>query len=302
MKIKFIAGLLIVSLSLVAFWSYQKSRENPTFLLGETTVAEKNDLPIITQKDSFYDTRTLLETIAKVKVTPRQDTFAVITPHHFLVAEKIADIIGSASGRTVKNVFIIGPNHENISSDTLATAKAVWQTPFGLVRVNRGLVDQVVADFHLTPNVTAFENEHSIGTIVPFVAHYFPQAKIVPIIITSHAGIEEAQKLSQWLSDNTGEDSLVIFSTDFSHYLTKEISDQKDAETKQLIEDKNIERIARLDNNNVDCPTALATSLLYAQKKNLASEIVWNGNSFDFSREKPSRTTSYFTLRFNRAK
>jgi AmmeMemoRadiSam system protein B len=87
---------------------------------------------------------------------------------------------------------------------------------------------------------------------------------------------------------------------DFSHYLTKEVADEKDEMTRQLILDRDVGKIIRLNNDNVDCPPALAMSILYARKKGLSTEIVRNGNSFDFSQEKPSRTTSYFTVRFFR--
>jgi AmmeMemoRadiSam system protein B len=267
---------------------------------GNTDVGEaKNKFPNIAAKASFYNEQSLFSAVQKVENTePQKNVFALISPHHFVAAEFMAEIIKSASGRDIRTVAIIGPNHFNVSNDTLATAKVNWQTPYGVVAVDELLANRFLADFQLTENPDVFENEHSIGAIAPFVRNYFPQAKIMPIVLSSYATQKDSEAVSQWLFENIGEDGLVIFSIDFSHYLTKELADQKDDKTRQLILDREIGEIIRLGNDNVDCPPALAASLLYAQKKGLSTEIVRNGNSFDFSQEKPSRTTSYFTVRF----
>jgi len=281
-----------------------------TFLKDDKKIARKtagksnevlisNNFPEISMKDSFYDEKIFFSAVDSAKeIKGRKDVLSIISPHHFVAAELIAEIIKSASGRNIKNVFIVGPNHFNVGADVVSSAKVNWQTPNGLVSTNGDLAETFFTDFDLLGNANIFDNEHSVGAIVPFVKKYFPKARVLPIVFSSYAGQKESTKVSQWLSKNVKEDDLVIFSIDFSHYLTKEEADRKDIETKEIIIENDLERIFVLDNDYVDCPPALAASILYAQNKGLSTEIVDNKNSFDYAEEKSSSTTSYFTVRF----
>jgi MEMO1 family protein len=120
----------------------------------------------------------------------------------------------------------------------------------------------------------------------------------VPVAVSSYANQKDAEKLSGWLMKVVNNNSLVIFSLDFSHYLKKEDADLKDEITKQLIIKKDIGKIMELNNDNVDCPPVLAMSLLYAQKAGLSTEFLRHENSFNFSNDKTISTTSYFTIKF----
>jgi len=293
--------IFILALGLVLFGSYliSKKYEKQTTSITKKDIAlsAKEDLPVITLKDSFYAKSLFFESVDAAKESKSSSsTFALISPHHFVAAKFIAEIIKTSSGRDIKTVVIVGPNHDNIGAEMITSTKSAWETPFGRVAVDENLTGLFLADFNLVANNDAFQNEHSIGAIVPFIKYYIPQAKIIPIILSSYAGQKEADNVSQWIADNAPEGSLVVFSMDFSHYLTKEIADTKDDLTEKLILNREIEKALNLTNDNVDCPACLATSLMYAQKKSLSTEIVRNGNSFDFSFEKPSRTTSYFTV------
>lgn len=286
-----------------AFWNADVAKKERPKEEGVFGAISESGFPVIAMKPSFYDKETLFESVDRAEeVVSRSDVPAIITPHHFVASDLMAEIIKSSSGRNIRTVAIVGPNHFNVGNDSISSAKVSWQTPYGEIAADGRLVDRLLADFRMTENPDVFENEHSVGAIVPFVRYYFPHAKIVPIVLSSYAGRREASAISQWLARNIGDDGLVIFSIDFSHYLTKEAADEKDAITRQLILDGDVEKIVRLGNDNVDCPPALAASLLYAKEKQLITEIVRNSNSFDFSREKPSRTTSYFTIRFLRVR
>ena len=63
--------------------------------------------------------------------------------------------------------------------------------------------------------------EHGIFIHTPFLKHYFPQAKFVPILakmLTTDQEFESFEKLGQVLAGVLPEDALVVASVDFSHY------------------------------------------------------------------------------------
>lgn len=274
---------------------YLKFSQNPD-------AKEKNEnmeLPVIILQDMFYEKINFANALVFAQNTAvKNNIFSIIVPHHLLASQYIANLIKMSNGREIKNVVIIGPNHENIGADFIAATKAKWQTPFGYLETNNELVDYFLSDFDLTSDQYVFAREHSIGAIVPFVKYYFPQAKIVPIVFSSYAGLREAERVNEWLVENLPEKSLIIISIDFSHYLTKEEADHNDKIIKQLINNRDIEKIIKLNNDYVDSPVSLAAALLFANKKELKTSIIHNSNSFDFSVIKPTETTSYFGIAF----
>ena len=76
-------------------------------------------------------------------------------------------------------------------------------------------------------------------------------------------------------------------------------ADKMDIITKELIEQRDINKILELSNDNIDSPASLATALLYAEKLDLSTNILQQGNSFDFLNIKVDETTSYFSIVFN---
>lgn len=260
---------------------------------------ERKENVYIGAKPSFYDGNILQETLLKNEsVVAREDILAIISPHHSLAASLIGSIVKEASGRDVSTVVIIAPNHGHVGVEPLAATQAFWQTPFGDLETDSFATDKFMADFGLFSAPEAFVDEHGIGSIAPYVKNYFPSAKVLPILINNSASEKNAAELSDWLVKNMQEDWLVIFSMDFSHYLTKAGADKCDALTREFISARDVGKIIQLNDDYVDTPIGLATSILLAEKAGLEIEIVANGNSFDFVLQKSDSTTSYFTARF----
>jgi hypothetical protein len=117
-------------------------------------------------------------------------------------------------------------------------------------------------------------------------------------LFSSYANIDNVISVVNWMDDNISDNSLIIVSIDFSHYLTKAEAEKKDEITKSLILENNIQKIMTLNNDYLDSPASLATILKYAELKDLQTEFVYHGNSNDFMREKGRETTSYFGIVF----
>lgn len=293
--IYFVFGIVI---AILLFGLYFSQREK----IPEDNSSESEELPIIYLNDMFYAEGVFRNGVEKAEDTAtRDDVQAIIVPHHLLASEIIASIMKQTSGRNIDTIIIIGPNHENIGTNKIATVKAKWQTPLGYVESDQEMVEKFLLEFKLKFDMEVFQNEHSIGAMASFIKYYFPDAKILPIVFDSYADKEEAEKVGEWLSQNFDQNSLLVTSVDFSHYLTKDEADQKDIETRELIEKRDIEAILKLSNTeNVDSPVSLATSLIFAEKNGLETDILYNANSFDFSVIKPVETTSYFGIIFSK--
>lgn len=261
---------------------------------------ENKSLPLITTQPEFYEKNNFVQAISSNKeVIPRRDIVAVVVPHHLLASTYIARMFKLASGRPIDTVVVIGPNHDNLGVESIATAQASWETVEGNLPTDQNLVQKFINDFKISSTPEVFKEEHSVGALAPFVSHYFPGARLLPIILSSHTNESTAEKIGRWLARNLSERSLVIFSTDFSHYLTEEMAHQNDLVTERLIKQSDLYAISRLGNGYVDSPASLIISLVYASEKKIITSIIAKGNSNDFSLKKLGSTTSYMAVIFS---
>jgi len=265
-------------------------------------ILKKQDLnlPIISFNEMFYEEKNFFKAIKLAdKIKPQNNIQAIIVPHHLLASEYTAQLIKKSSGKEIKTVVIIGPNHNNIGINKIATVKAKWQTAYGYLKTNNDLVDKLSKHLKTNNDLEVFQNEHSIGAITPFVKYYLKEAEILPIALNSYNNLKDVEEISNWLYENLNKNSLIIFSLDFSHYLPKQEADRHDEITRDLIKKRNVKKIIKLSNTkNVDSPASLAISMFLANKKDLKTKIIFHGNSFDFLNIKPIETTSYFGIIF----
>jgi len=254
---------------------------------------------LIPLHDTFFNPEYFYEAVHQVKDNQEaKDIKAIVVPHHLVAAKIIATTLSQVKMDKIETIVIIGPNHEDKNATTITSAQIVWQTPLGQVQTKTNLVNAFLSDLNLHNYPAGFLEEHSVGAIVPFLKYYYPDAQILPILFNSTANLSDAQDVANWLHNNLSDNTLVVFSLDFSHYLTEREADNKDKITKNFILSRDIDSIIRLNSDYVDSPATLATALIYADYQNLKTEIQEEKNSNDFLEQPASKTTSYFSILF----
>jgi AmmeMemoRadiSam system protein B len=125
-----------------------------------------------------------------------------------------------------RTFIIIGPNHTGRGSG-LAVATDDFQTPLGIVHVDRELAKEVRRDI-VDEDSEAHKFEHSIEVQLPFLQYFSNDFELVPICM----GIQDydsAASLGKTIRGAVkGKDVVVIASTDLSHYVPKDIAKKKD--------------------------------------------------------------------------
>ncbi len=191
-----------------------------------------------------------------------------IVPHHLIAHRTIAEGVARIAVRhpETRRVVIVSPDHFKRCAAFACTSFGTFGTFFGDARIDGGAVRQLLRS-HVFAASELFHKEHGIYTIVPFVRHYIPEATIVPIVISvdeprdSAIRIELATLLEALLADTQ---TVVIFSTDFSHYLQLADAELMDLDTKTALCAQRLEYLRRLRNpQQSDCPLCLwlATTL-----------------------------------------
>jgi MEMO1 family protein len=267
-------------------------RGSPASATGQ---AEKN-YPRIPLISIFYDKENFYDAEAAVKNTePESGVRAIVVPHHLLASSLAADAFRRASGTRYKTVVVVGPNHDDRGPDVVASAAVAYDAPDGVVFPDEEKVNEVRSLFASRSDFRFFLPEHSIGAMIPHLAENFPGAKIVPVMLSSAAGAAESEKLATWLAAQPA-DTLVVFSADFSHYLTEAQADAKDKETRAALESRDLKTIEGWGNDHIDSPFTIATMIRYAGKIGAKIDIIANKNANDLLAQKTNSTTSYFEI------
>lgn len=133
--------------------------------------------------------------------------------------------------REVRRVLLIGPSHFVPLRGMAVSGADEWQTPLGRVPLDTKeaarLSDRVGA---LSVDDAPHAREHCLEVQVPFLQRVLqPGWQLVPIVV-GHVGAEAVADL---LAEALGQDdgTLLVVSTDLSHYLPYDVAAARDART-----------------------------------------------------------------------
>lgn len=99
-------------------------------------------------------------------------------------------------------------------------ARGEWATPLGALAVDEELAREVLEATGglLADDPQAHAGEHAIEVQLPFVRHWFPQARIVPVSVNPDATATEIGQRVGHLLKRHARQVVIIGSTDLTHY------------------------------------------------------------------------------------
>jgi AmmeMemoRadiSam system protein B len=209
-----------------------------------------------------------------------------VIPHHLLAGRLIAGFFETAAlnRSDIETIVIIAPMHYYESGVVLCTTLSDWAAPFGTVYTERGFAERFISELGAEVCDYNLEKDHSAAALIPFIQHYFPEVGVACLLIEANAHHNLPQNLAPLLAQFAAEKNcLFIFSVDFSHYLKPAEIYQKDEETRAAIIEGDTDRIARMDNSNVDSPRSIVTFLLLNELLGLGLHQLDHSNSMEIS-------------------
>jgi MEMO1 family protein len=153
--------------------------------------------------------------------------------------------------KIVPNTFvIINPNHTGRGPDIALDPHEAWQNSIGTISLDKELSTKL--PYQHDPE--AQRNEHSAEVIIPFIQYYFGNdaVQILPICMkeyTSTAARQLADHLHMAVSE-TGRNTLLIASSDFSHFLTPEQGYNQDQMVLDAIVKRDVDGLERTVNKH----------------------------------------------------
>jgi len=227
--------------------------------------------------------------------------WAGIVSHHTLAHEYIdAWFFNLSQARSPKRFFIISPDHYNLSLDHYSLTTGSWDSGFGIVESDIEKVLEMTRLLEVVPGEKAFEIEHGISALIPYIKKYFPQSKVVAVVISGGSGVNTliAGRLAGVLEkefDKQGKkENFLLISSDFSHNGSLEETAINDLKSEQYL--RNSKNVSW---NTVICDNRYGIYILdRLGKKSMESRILSHTNSFEISGADKD-ITSYFFVYFS---
>ena len=173
---------------------------------------------------------------------------------------------------TIRRVVLIGPDHR-VGFQGIAAPSADWfETPLGRIPVDQQAIDAL-------EGVERFDRahllEHSLEVHLPFLQKTLDEFTLVPLVVGQAGAGEVAAVLEQLWG---GDETLIVVSSDLSHY--------HDYDTASRIDDKTTRAIEELTGSDIGPQEAcgyigVRGLLTLARKKGLREKTVDVRNSGD---------------------
>ncbi|MEZ5444208.1 MAG: AmmeMemoRadiSam system protein B [Gammaproteobacteria bacterium] len=217
--------------------------------------------------------------LARAEDRPGRLPKAVVVPHagyvySGAVAASVYRLLQSARSR-IRRVVLAGPAHRVAVQGAALSPAEAFLTPLGAVAVDPD-IDALLGGLpQASVSESAHRLEHSLEVQLPFLQAVLEEFTVVPLLFGRANPTATAEVLARvW----GGEDTLVVVSSDLSHYHDYETARRIDAETTAAICALDYDRIG--PSQACGC-VALGGLLLRAQQHGMRVEALDVRNSGD---------------------
>ena len=204
---------------------------------------------------------------------------AIIAPHAGYIYSGPVAASAYASLRqassVISRVVLLGPAHRVPVHGLALPASDAFATPLGKIEIDREAVEKIRG----LPQVRVFDDahtlEHSLEVHLPFLQSVLADFQLVPLVVGDASAEEVAEVLERLWG---GPETLIVISSDLSHYHDYQTARQMDSATSLAIEHLAYDEI----HFDQACGrTPVSGLLLQARKRGLKGKTIDLRNSGD---------------------
>lgn len=227
----------------------------------------------------------------------------VVLPHHLEAAHLMAGGLRLAvAGQGHDRVILLFPDHFNALRRPFATVAVGFDTPLGPVPAASGPAEALLAAYpDLIEARCAIARDHGLWSLLPFVAALLPGVEVLPVAISLRAGPADLAAMEAALVPHVGPGTLILQSTDFSHYLPQHVARLHDQQVLNLLAAGDLGGLARLvQPDHLDSVAAMLMQMrMQARHFGAAPVVVASANMQDWAEDFIAETTSYIVALWN---
>jgi AmmeMemoRadiSam system protein B len=224
--------------------------------------------------------------LANAKIADQTVPKAIVAPHAGYIysgpiAASVYQRLRPAAAR-IRRVVLLGPSHRVAFRGLAAGSWAAFETPLGQIPVDQATLRELQDEGLIGELDEAHRWEHSLEVQLPFLQSVLEDFQLLPLVV-GDASAEQVGRVLERLW--TGPKTLVVVSSDLSHYHSYAEAQRLDAATSEAVESLDYGRIDWED----ACGRAPLSGLLWlAQRRGLKARTVDLRNSGDTAGDRNS--------------
>lgn len=174
-----------------------------------------------------------------------ENPFGIISPHAGYVysGKTAAYAYNTIRGKSFSTVVIISPSHREYFPGVSIFNGDAYRTPLGDVTLNKNMILQLTES-----SKTIFEGthghraEHAIEVQIPFLQMVLKDFQIIPIVVGDQRK-KFLYDIAEGLSVVINEETIIVASSDLSHFHTKQEADNLDTVVEERIKSFEYEQL-----------------------------------------------------------
>jgi AmmeMemoRadiSam system protein B len=267
-------------------WFVSVSPHRPAAVAGTFYPAQAAAL-----RDDIATRLARARTTTLTDLTPK----ALIVPHAgYIYSGDIAATayaMLAAAHQPIRRIALLGPAHR-VAVRGLALPEAdAFDTPLGSVLIDLDAARCLDDLPQVTRNAAAHALEHSLEVQLPFLQHILDDFLLLPLAVGQASEHEVAEVLERLWG---GPETLIIISSDLSHYQPYAVAERTDQATA-----KQIVALQALTDHEQACAATPINGLLHcARRFGLHAHLIARCNSGDTAGER-SRVVGYASFAFS---
>lgn len=138
----------------------------------------------------------------------------------------------AARASSLRRVVLLGPAHRVRVRGLALPGVAALETPLGEVAVDEAAIASLADLPQVSTSPLAHSREHSLEVQLPFLQRVLRRFTVVPLVVGDASPEEVAEVLERLWG---GPETLIVISSDLSHYLPYDVARHVDAQTAERV-------------------------------------------------------------------
>lgn len=239
--------------------------------------------------------RTVDALLAAAAAPAAEQPKALIVPHAGYIYSGSTAALGYAAlapwRASINRVVLLGPTHRVAVAGLALTEADTLATPLGTVAVDSAAVASIADLPQVVASDRVHAQEHSLEVHLPFLQRALDDFRVIPLAV-GHAAPEDVAEVLDRLWG--GPETLIVISSDLSHFLPYAAANQVDRDTCAHI----LQLDAHIHPEQACGAYPMNGLLLAARRRGLVPTLLHRCNSGDTAGDR-NRVVGYAAFAFN---
>jgi len=205
--------------------------------------------------------------------------FGIVAPHagYIYSGKTAAHAYNLLVGKKYKTVVVISPSHSEYFPGVSIFEGDAYETPLGILKVDNEFREKLETDDGIIfKGYEGHRREHALEVQLPFLQAVLNDFKIVPVVMGDQSK-RNVDTLAKKLSEVSDDETLVVASSDLSHFYSKAQADRLDSIVEKRVREFDYDSLQYdLENHTCEaCGGGPIVALMKAAKlKNIRHSMV----------------------------